>query len=151
MNTETVLYVEDEENDAIFMRYAWKKVGLANPLQVVNDGQQAMRYLAGEGKFTNRAEHPMPCLVLLDLKLPKVSGFEVLKWIRDQPALRTLQVIVFTSSNQSQDIHTAHALHANAYLVKPPDAEGLAQLVTSLKDFWLVHAQPPPDCLQFEE
>jgi len=151
MTRETVLYVEDEENDVIFMRNAWKKVGLLNPLHVVNDGEQAIQYLGGEGKYSNREKHPMPCLVLLDLKLPKVSGLEVLKWIREQPAIHTLQVVVLTSSNQPMDIHTAHALRANAYLVKPPNAEGLTQLAASLKDFWMLRAQFPPDCLQFKK
>ena len=146
----TILYVEDEENDVIFMQHAWKKVSLLNPLHVVKDGEQAMHYLGGEGKYANRDKYPMPCLVLLDLKLPKVSGFEVLKWIREQPAIHTLQVVVLTSSNQPRDIHTAHALRANAYLVKPPNAEGLTQLAASLKDFWMSRAQFPPDCLQFK-
>ena len=151
MNCGSILYVEDEENDVMFMRHAWKKAGLLNPLYVVTDGEQAMHYLAGEGKYANRGEHPMPFLVLLDLKLPKASGLEVLKWIREQPAIHTLQVVVLTSSNQLMDIHAAHALRANAYLIKPADAEGLAQMAASLKDFWMSKAQTPPECLQFKK
>ena len=151
MNCGAILYVEDEENDVIFMRNAWKNIGLLNPLYVVTDGEQAMQYLAGEGKYANRDEHPMPFLVLLDLKLPKVSGLEVLKWIREQPAIHTLQVVVLTSSNQPMDIHAAHELHANAYLIKPSDAEHLAQMAASLKDFWMSQAQTPPECLQFKK
>ena len=151
MNRGTILYVEDDENDVMFMRQAWKKAGLLNPLHVVTDGEQAMHYLAGEGKYANRGEHPMPCLVLLDLKLPKVSGLELIKWIREQPAIHTLQVVILTSSNQPTDIHTAHALRANAYLVKPPNAEGLAQMAESLKDFWMSRAQTPPECVQFKK
>lgn len=151
MNCGTILYVEDEENDVMFMRHAWKKAGLLNPLQVVTDGEQAMHHLAGEGKYANREEYPMPFLVLLDLKLPKVSGLELIKWIREQPAIHTLQVVILTSSNQPVDIHAAHALRANAYLIKPPDAEGLAQMAASLKDFWMSRAQTPPECLQFKK
>jgi CheY-like chemotaxis protein len=151
MNCGTILYVEDEENDVMFMRHAWKKAGLLNPLQVVTDGEQAMHYLASEGKYANRGEYPMPFLVLLDLKLPKVSGLELIKWIREQPAIHTLQVVVLTSSNQPMDIHAAHALRANAYLVKPPDAEGLTQMVASLQAFWMSQAQTPPECLQFKK
>ena len=151
MNCGTILYVEDEENDVIFMRHAWKKAGLLNPLHVVTDGEQAMHYLVGEGIYANRDEHPMPFLVLLDLKLPKVSGLELIKWIREQPAIHTLQVVILTSSNQPMDIHAAHALRANAYLIKPPDAEGLTQMVASLQAFWMSQAQTPPECLQFKK
>ncbi|MEO6184063.1 MAG: response regulator [Verrucomicrobiota bacterium] len=151
MSQPEVLYVEDDANDVLFMRFAWKKAGLLNKIQVVTDGEQAMHYLSGEGQYANRAEHPMPRLVLLDLKLPKVSGLEVLKWIREQPAIHTLQVVVLSSSNRPMDVHTAHALRANAYLVKPSDTEGLAQIAASLNDFWLSRVQPPPECLQFRQ
>jgi CheY-like chemotaxis protein len=144
MNTRAILYVEDEENDVIFMRHAWKKAGVPNLLHVVEDGEQAVAYLAGEGKYASRDEYPLPCLVLLDLKLPKVSGLEVLKWIRQQPAIHLLPVIVFSSSNKPEDVRTAYELHANAYLVKPAHANGLVQLVACLKDFWLGRVESPP-------
>src|SRR5260370_42178578 len=124
---------------------------LRSPLQVVTDGEQALAYLSGEGKYANRNEHPMPCLVLLDLKLPKLSGFEVLKWIRRQPAIHTLQVVVLSSSNRPLDIHTAHAHGANAFLVKASIDEGLVEMAASVKDFWLTRAQTPPECLQFKD
>lgn len=151
MSYRTILYVEDEENDVFLMRLAWKKAGLINPLQVVTDGEQALAYLAGDGKFANRNEHPVPCMVLLDLKLPKVSGFEVLKWIRRQPRIHTLLVVVLSSSNQTLDIHTAYTHGANAFVVKPPNADGLVEMAASLKNFWLTRAQMPPDCLQFKD
>ena len=150
MTERTVLYVEDEENDVFIMRYAWKKAGLLNPLQVVGDGEEALAYLAGQGAYANRREYPLPCLVLLDLKLPKLSGFEVLRWIRKQPAIHTLQVVVLSSSNQPLDVHTAHACGANAFLLKPPSANGLVEVAESLKEFWLTRAQIPPECLSFK-
>ena len=88
--TRTVLLVEDSEDDVFFMRLAWEKAGVSNPLQVVQDGQQALDYLAGAGKFVDRQEYPLPCLVLLDWKLPYLMGVEVLKWIRQQPPFKTL-------------------------------------------------------------
>ena len=151
MNCGTVLYVEDEENDVIFLRHAWKKAGIINPLQVVGDGEQAMQYLSGQGQYIERAIYAMPFLVLLDLKLPKESGFNVLKWIRQHPSIHTLQVVVLTSSNQPQDVHQAHTLGANAYLIKPPSPEGLVGMAASLQDFWMKRAQPPPECLWFED
>ena len=144
MNTKPVLYVEDEENDVVFMRNAWKKMGLRNPLHVVTDGEQAMQYLSGEDKYTHRDAHPMPCLVLLDLKLPKISGLEVLNWIREQPAIHSLPVIVLSSSNVPEDVSSAYELCANAYLVKPGQTDGLLKMVAGLRDFWFAQVEGPP-------
>lgn len=151
MNRRTVLYVEDEETDVVLMRHAWNKAGLLNPLHVVHDGEQAIQYLRGEGEFGDRANHPFPSLVLLDLKLPKVSGLEVLEWIRAQPDIHTLQVVMLSSSNQPPDIHKAHALRANAYVIKPSNPTALAELMICVRDFWLTRAQVPPESPQFGE
>jgi DNA-binding response OmpR family regulator len=121
-----------------------KKAGLLNPLHIVTDGEQALEYLSGRGAFANRHEHPMPALVLLDLKLPKLSGLDVLKWIREQRSSHTLPVIVFSSSNNPQDVCRAYELRANAYLVKPANVQGLIELVASLKDFWLGRVEISP-------
>lgn len=150
MNIGTILYVEDDENDALFLRHAWKKAGLGNPLQIVENGEQALHYLGGEGEFADRARFPMPILILLDLKLPKVSGFEVLKWIRKQPPVQTLPVIIFTSSNQLSDVHWAYKLGANAYVIKPASSDGLVAVTTSLKEFWITRAEIPPESSKFE-
>ena len=148
MNQQPVLYVEDEENDVFFMRSAWKKAGLLNLLNVVMDGEQALEYLSGQGAFANREQYPLPALVLLDLKLPKISGLDVLKWIRQQPAIHTLPVIVLSSSNKLQDVCTAYEFRANAYLVKPAHMQNLFEMVASLKDFWLGRVETPPECLE---
>ena len=147
MNTRTILYVEDEENDVFLMQHAWKSAGVLNPLKVVTDGEQAVQYLSGEGKYANRSEHPLPCLVLLDLKLPKMGGLDVLKWIRTQPAIHLLPVIILSSSNRPEDLRTAYARGANSYLVKSPTTDGLVKMVASVKDFWLNHNQLPPASL----
>src|SRR5207237_10670820 len=95
-----ILLVEDRGDDVLLIQRAFKRASLNNPVQVVRDGEQAISYLAGEGIFRNRAEYPLPWLILLDLKMPRVDGFEVLKWIRSQPELRRLIVVVLTSSEE---------------------------------------------------
>jgi CheY-like chemotaxis protein len=133
----TVLLVEDLDNDVVLMRRAWRLEGVKNPLHAVSDGRQALDYLAGAGEFSNRQQHPLPRLVLLDLKLPYVMGLDVLKWIRGQDILRTLPVLVLTTSALQQDIDQAYLLGANAFLVKPSGVAQLAELVRLIRDFWL--------------
>jgi CheY-like chemotaxis protein len=140
----TILLVEDEEGDVFFMRQAMQKAGVLNPLQVASDGRQAIDYLKGAGKFANREEFPLPCLVLLDLKLPRVMGLDVLKWIREQPGVATI-VVILTSSKEEADIATAYRLGANGYLVKPSDVSELIDMAKSIKDFWLTQNIPPPE------
>src|SRR2546423_581327 len=142
--TKAVLYVEDEENDVLLFEHAMQKVGVDNPVHVALDGRQAIDYFKGEGKFANRAEFPLPSLVLLDLKLPLVPGLEVLKWIREQAKLTT-PVIVLTSSENEADIKEAYRLHANAYLVKPNEVTKLVELAKAIKDFWLTLNCFPPE------
>jgi CheY-like chemotaxis protein len=140
MNTiksQTILLVEDEENDIVFMKMAFEKAGLAGALQVAEDGAEALDYLGGSGSFADRGRFPVPALVFLDLKLPKIMGMDVLKWIRDQPALDTMIVIILTSSQQRSDIQKACALRANSYLVKPSNPRGLDELVDLAKRYWL--------------
>jgi DNA-binding response OmpR family regulator len=134
--SKVVLHVEDEENDVLLLQYAMTKAGHQMPLQVATDGQMAIDYLKGEGCFANREEFPLPDLVLLDLKLPLVPGPEVLKWIRQEAALR-MPVIILSSSENQDDIATAYELGANAYLVKPSDTRHLADIAKAIKDFWL--------------
>jgi len=136
MNT-TVLLVEDDANDVYFMKRAAREAGMLDSLQVVQDGQEAMDYLDGLGEYADRQRFPMPCLVLLDLKLPRVMGFEVLKWIRQQTALKDTKVIVLTSSDLKADVHLAHQLGANSYLVKPSTPDKLKETVARIKQYWL--------------
>ena len=135
--SKTILLVEDEENDVFFMKYAFKEVGILNPLQVAQDGQQAIDYLSGRGDYADRARFPLPCLTLLDLKLPQVMGLEVLRWMREQPGLKTLPVIILTSSRLGPDIERAYELRANAYLVKPSSPPELREIAMGIKQFWL--------------
>jgi DNA-binding response OmpR family regulator len=139
-----ILLVEDEEGDVFFMQLAMKKADVLNPLQVASDGQEAIDYFKGVGKFANREEFPLPCLVLLDLKLPRVMGLDVLKWIRQQPGVGVI-VIILSSSREEADIATAYRSGANGYLVKPSEVNQLTDMVKSIKDFWLTHNTPPPE------
>jgi CheY-like chemotaxis protein len=108
-----------------------------NPIYVVPDGEEAIWYLKGEGKFSNRAEYPVPDLLLLDLKMPIMDGFEVLRWVRQQPHLAGLRVLVLTSSDSLQDVNLAYKLGANSFLVKPLEFENCAQLGRLIQDYWL--------------
>ncbi len=137
-----ILYVEDEEDDIHFMRQAFQKAGIAHPLQIVRDGQQAIDYLAGSGPYADREAYPFAGLVLLDLKLTAgVSGFEVLQWVRQNPLSTNLMVITF-SSGVVKDIHRAYELGANGYVEKPADFEQLVALVEAIRDYWLKQNLP---------
>jgi CheY-like chemotaxis protein len=149
MNLKPILYAEDEDNDVIFMQHAWQKAGLLNPLIVMGDGREAIEYLAGTGRYADRQQHPLPCLVLLDLKLPHKSGLDVLEWMRAHPALLPLPAVMVTSSNQDSDILRSHTLGASAYLIKPPTADKLKKTIKSLKEFWLDTNPPLPDPIGF--
>lgn len=139
MNFKPILYAEDEENDAFFMQRAFKQAGIENKLIVVADGRQAVDYLSNEGEYANRNLNPLPCLVLLDLNMPRLSGVDVLKWMRAQPFLSGLPVLVVTSSNRDSDVHRAYLQGANGYLVKPSQPDDLVAMVKSIKEFWLTH------------
>jgi len=143
MNSFSILYVEDEETDVLLLQHALAKAGIRNPLQTVKDGKLAKDYLAGDGPFADRKLHPLPGLVLLDLNLPYWSGLEVLEWIRQQPHLRRVPVIIFSSSSRPDDIAQAYDAGANAYVVKPNALSELTALTLALRDFWLLHNQLP--------
>jgi CheY-like chemotaxis protein len=136
-NLKPILYAEDEQDDSYFMTRAFAQADISNPLIIVRDGQEALDYCNGTGRYSNRDEYPLPCLLLLDLNLPKKSGLEVLKWIRNEPLVSTLPVIVLTSSLQDADIHRAYVQGANAYLVKPAKPDELVAMAKTIKDFWL--------------
>lgn len=132
-----ILQVEDDENDVYFLHHAFKKAGITNPVRVVSDGEQAIEYLKGAEPFADRAEYPLPSLMLLDLKLPRMSGLEVLKWLRGQPAFRTMVVIVFSSSCNPEDVERSYGLGANGFVVKPLDLEQRLEFAKVLKTWWL--------------
>jgi len=138
-----ILLVEDREDDVLLIRKAFERGGLTNPLYVVRDGEEAISYLKGEGRYSNRAEHPLPDLVLLDLKMPKVDGFEILRWIRQQAGIRGLPVAVLTSSADLRDVNRAYATGANTFLVKPDDFLNYVSLGKLLRGYWMKTALLP--------
>jgi len=141
---KTILQVEDDPNDVFLFQHAMRKMGVMNPLQVATDGQQAIDYLQGAKKYSDRGRFPFPCLVLLDLKLPYVMGLEVLRWIRQQPGA-ALPVVMLTASGEDADIAAAYRLGANAFLTKPSEANKLQDMVKAIKDFWLTHNTLPQE------
>ena len=136
MSSAIVLLVEDDESDVLFFKRAFRKADLPHRLQVVMNGREAISYLAGGGPYADRQKHPAPSHVLLDLKLPEKSGFEVLEFIRSEAALKDLPVSILTSSCESADIQKAKQLRADCYLVKPMSFNALLEIVGSL-DEWI--------------
>lgn len=145
--TNTILLVEDDQDDVLFMRIAMEKAGLSGRLRVVEDGRDAMDYLEGNGIYADRAAYPMPCLALVDLKLPRMLGIDLLRWIRSSPAYETMVIIIMSSSQQRSDIRQAYQLGANSYLVKPSNPLRLAEMIQALKAYWLCLNQPTAECL----
>ena len=133
--TQPVLLVEDNADDVVLMRRSARQAELPCPLAVVNDGERAMAYLAGDGEFADRSVHPIPSLVVLDLRLPRVSGHDVLAWIRGRPEYTTLPVVVLTNSQHPDDVSRAHALGVTEYLVKPLHFRDLVELTRGLRRY----------------
>ena len=132
-----MLYVEDEENDALFMRRAFKSAGLGSALRLVEDGRSALDYLSGAGAYGDRDQYPVPAVVLLDLNLPGLTGFDVLEWIRNHPDYAATPVVVFSSSSEDEDRQKARELGANEFVEKPRSAMRFADVVRGLWEKWL--------------
>lgn len=138
-----ILLVEDDPNDVFLIQRAFRKANLVKPIQVVQDGEAAMQYLSGYSCYGDRDRYPMPMLILLDLKLPRRSGLEVLEWLRQQPQLKRLLVVVLTSSKENSDLNRAYDLGVNSYLVKPVSFDGLLEMVKNLNQYWLILNEKP--------
>ena len=143
MQTFTILHVEDDPNDVLLVERAFKKSNWPTVVRSVIDGDQAVCYLNGEQAFTDRASHPFPDVVLLDLKMPRKSGLEFLTWMRQQAQFKRLPVVVFTSSKHEQDINRAYDLGANSYLVKPVGFDALLETLKQLQHYWGTLNQAP--------
>lgn len=141
--TFTILLVEDDHDDGLLIQRAFRKAKIANPIQVASDGDEAVAYLGGKARYGDRRRFPLPVLILLDLKLPRRSGFEVLEWLRSQPGLKRTPVVILTSSKETVDINRAYELGANSYLLKPVTFEALQEIMQAISLHWLVFAELP--------
>ncbi|MDZ8026457.1 MAG: response regulator [Nostoc sp. SerVER01] len=140
---ETILLVEDNHKDVLLLQRALRKANILNPVQVVNDGDAAVLYLSGQEPYGDRTRYPLPVLILLDLKLPRRSGIEVLMWLREQPKLKRLPVVVLTSSQEYTDINNVYDIGVNAYIVKPVMFNELVEIVITLNLHWIIFNQKP--------
>jgi CheY-like chemotaxis protein len=138
-----ILLVDDNDADVLLTRQAFTAARITNPLFWVSGGEEAVLYLEGFGPFSNRAEFPLPHLVLLDLHMPKINGFRVLKWVRGHEHFKSLPIIVLSDSSSEQDVTKAYQLGANSYLVKPTDFDGLCSMMQATASFWLHHSLGP--------
>ena len=132
---QTILLVDDSENDLLLMRAAFALAQCRIPLHEVRDGEEAIAYLSGEGRYGDRSKFPLPTVMLLDLNMPKKNGFDVLAWVRAQPELKRLAVYILSASMRRQDVDRAYELGANSFLVKPGNLETLATMMRRLSDW----------------
>lgn len=144
----SVLLAEDDENDVFFIQRAFQQAKIQNPMHVVRDGQEAIEYLSGEGKFSDRRLFPLPHLLLLDLKMPRKTGLDVLHWMHEQTELKSLPVVVLSSSEHQIDIERAYELGANGFVVKPASVEKRVELAKLIGAFWLNMNAAPIICSQ---
>ena len=142
-NAGAILLVEDDRNDARLFRRAFNQAGFANRLVVLNDGQEALRYLRGEGWYANRMAFPLPVLLLLSLSMPRQGGLEVLAWLRAQPQLKHLPVILLTPSTFTPDLAKAYQLGANSFMSKPGDPVKYSAALKQILEFWLTTIRLP--------
>jgi CheY-like chemotaxis protein len=132
---QTILIVDDSENDLLLLRAAFKTAGYGGELQTVRNGEEALSYLKGEGSYSDRDKFPLPIVVLLDLNMPKKNGFGVLEWVRTQPGLKRLAMIILTASMRDEDVERAFDLGATSFLVKPRNLDSLGAMMRSLCDW----------------
>lgn len=145
MEPAGILHIDDREDDRFLFKRAWQRAGVQLALVSLNSGEQALEYLTGNGEYQDRSVYPLPCMVFLDLKMNGTSGFDVLQWIRNQPLLRHLVVILYSSSNDMGDVQRGMELGANAFVTKPAGNERWVELLRSVKSFWLkFHEFPWP-------
>jgi CheY-like chemotaxis protein len=144
MSISCILQVEDDANDVFLLQRALAQAEVRLPVQVASDGQMAIDYLAGTPPYDDRLKYPIPGLILLDLKLPRRSGREVLEWLRARQNLRRIVVIVFTTAQYVGDVGLAYDLGANSFLVKPEDFSQYVGIARLLKDWWLTLNQYAP-------
>jgi CheY-like chemotaxis protein len=135
--TDVILLVEDNADDVHLLTRAFEQAGVENPITRLRDGEEAMAYLAGIGQYSNRMQHPIPAVILLDLNMPKFNGYQLMLWLRTQPELKRVPVVVLTDSKDSASINRAYDAGANSYLVKPGEAGEISRVVELVQSYWL--------------
>jgi CheY-like chemotaxis protein len=133
----TILHVEDDPNDVLLLEHACRKSGVSCNIQRVADGEEAIDYLEGTGEFADRDRFPWPQLILLDLKMPRLNGFDVLTWRRQNDKFKAIPIVIFSSSNHDLDVKRAYELGVNSYLMKPVSFDSLCDIVKTISDYWL--------------
>lgn len=139
---ETILVIEDDPNDIFLLQRALKKNNIVNPVQILPDGLEALAYLGGNGKYADRTTYPFPRFIIMDLKMPRMTGLEVLEWLKKNPQFQVIPTLVLTSSRLEQDISRAYQLGANSYMVKPSNFSDLQEMIRRTYDYWMVCMKP---------
>jgi two-component system response regulator len=142
---KTILLVEDNPDDVKLTLRAFKRSKMLNPIVVARDGVEALDFLFARGAYAARAGTPLPTLIILDLKLPRLDGLGVLKAVRGDERTRLIPVVILTSSKEEQDLAQGYSLGANSYVRKPVDFAEFLEAVRVLGIFWLMTNQPPPE------
>ncbi len=139
----TILLVEDDMSDSILLKRGFDKAGVLNPISHLKDGDEALAFLAGVEPYVDREKFPLPALILLDLKLPGMTGLQLLQWMRAQRDVRRIPVVVLTSSDDLSTVNAAYDAGASSYLVKPGDSAAIVKLVHAIRGYWIELNQPP--------
>ena len=139
----TILVVEDDANDLFFLKRAFSTLQKQCDMRAVGDGAEAIDYLRGVDEYSDRERFPLPALILMDLKMPRIDGFEFLAWLRREPGLKMIPVVVFSSSNLPQDVHRAYELGANSFIVKRDDSNVLPETLKILASYWFDVCEMP--------
>jgi CheY-like chemotaxis protein len=142
-HSQVILLVDDDRNDRFLLRRAFEVAGVVNAIYEVSDGAKAIAYLGGEGIYADRALFPFPGIILLDLNMPGMSGFDVLQWIRSKLTVQGLLIIVLSRVDEVRQVNRAYALGANSFLTKPGKEEDLHGLITAFRDYWILRNRPP--------
>lgn len=132
-----ILIVDDIDNDALLLKLMLKRAGIGNPVKILDDGVQAIAYLGGDGDYADRKKHPLPAVLLLDIKMPMVSGYEVLEWLQGRPELKPILVIALSGWAQMTDVNRAYQLGAQSFLSKPFTVGDLANLQKDFPNYWM--------------
>ncbi len=144
---KTVLVLEDDPDDVFFLRRAFKENNFTGNFVVLDDGQEGVDYVSGAGVYSNRTQHPFPDILITDLKMPRLNGFEVLRWLKKHPQFMVIPAIVLSASAEERDLKEAYCLGANAYLTKPAEPLVRREMVRKLIDFWSTCHRPKFDTI----